>query len=1124
MPVCILTRRATTPWFEYLDYEKLKLEQQMCIRTWRVANFREKTNVNKPLINPGSRVESSDPKERILRRLSSYDKPKPPPPITISAPLIPKVDFSCREDMFKSLEECFKILRQSAHSHILKLSEQKALDCSYQELVPQLYRSVLNKVKKKVPCKGRNQAVHCSGAARLFLRCRFEARINERIGHQVQTNRNAYESLLAKSLQPPSRSLITASVTLHHTIKLLQGQLKCNPATAELGVELFYYILSLLNDETNTYPPTKMLFSACLETLGQSHICNVEYQMPRLLQRILKEPSSAVYLSPHFSMTNVGTANLLLMYGTICKEIGQKFDTTFTLLSKFEIDNWLHNKQPKLSQRSQFIQLVIKALITLGFEPPLEAQMLHGLYRKHLLNVFEYQFPEHYGEVLMHLLKSSNGNPETNLLSKSVWLDILNSLSQPIVINLKLPLRDQLRQYAQHQKMLQHQELLQTSELLSRHFTQERLQYGLYGLYPKCRNYMDVFVILLGMTGHGIIVSMLNTHQGLLGDKLCEKIWPFIRDLFAPWMVPYSMQNLKENMASWIQQLADDRSVLLPWISADGSFALKVISAFYECVTFIIHTLPASSSILSYIWQWYVTCYAHTSVKDYILVPIHQTFTSLPWHNFWPSVIDVEFMLRVVDQYLPECHSFLGHVFMSVPWANWLNNFTNTPPQVKGRVYQCFLNLVVKLANEPNVRKNYSEKAKSLLVQVENFDWSILDPPVFQHIMDWVVMSCDSSVIFKEDPLDLDYRILHIFRPSLLVFLKTVSGYIKPVASPSTNLLYKRQIYIKTYIKLLSVYSSRNKNNLVHKGQEIYHAVSRQLNDLECIVTSEEEMMVLMKELLCILNIDKTSSASFKAFCKWIENKPGNGLIVRCLLKTLGTAVNDHDMLAALLELTLTSYFCNMVSEEFQPTWREVGELLNILVSKQNELEQVILSKGSLLTLNAIFIQRISKCMDTESLVNLCLDWMVNVKINEVVEPKLPLIWSSFILLVLQHCNKDEPFCGASLHKFAQILLQISEDKGGSRWGRGLLTAIGLTKQGSLSLSFRFLCRALAGYTLAQLPEMKGEPQVIRRIADAPAKVGQPGGNTECVKVLLTLDFGQSQGKIKECAELALKQ
>lgn len=72
--------------------------------------------------------------------------------------------------------------------------------------------------------------------------------------------------------------------------------------------------------------------------------------------------------------------------------------------------------------------------------------------------------------------------------------------------------------------------------------------------------------------------------------------------------------------------------------------------------------------------------------------------------------------------------------------------------------------------------------------------------------------------------------------------------------------------------------------------------------------------------------------------------------------------------------------------------------------------------------------------------------------------------------------------------------------------------------------SFKFLCRAFAGYVLAQLPEMKGNPQIVRHQANAPCTVGQPGGNTECAKVLLKLDFGQSQGQIKDCAELALKQ
>lgn len=80
--------------------------------------------------------------------------------------------------------------------------------------------------------------------------------------------------------------------------------------------------------------------------------------------------------------------------------------------------------------------------------------------------------------------------------------------------------RDQLREYAQLQKTLVYQDLLDTCKMFAQHFTQDRLSYGLYGLYPKCRMYIDVFALLLEMAGHALIVSMLNTHQGILGKFL----------------------------------------------------------------------------------------------------------------------------------------------------------------------------------------------------------------------------------------------------------------------------------------------------------------------------------------------------------------------------------------------------------------------------------------------------------------------------------------------------------------------------------------------------------------------------------------------------------------------------
>lgn len=78
----------------------------------------------------------------------------------------------------------------------------------------------------------------------------------------------------------------------------------------------------------------------------QSHINGVEYETPRLLQKILEEPSLGQYLIPHFSPENVGTANLLLMYSTISDKICQKCDVNFALLSKvrffFEFKTMIH--------------------------------------------------------------------------------------------------------------------------------------------------------------------------------------------------------------------------------------------------------------------------------------------------------------------------------------------------------------------------------------------------------------------------------------------------------------------------------------------------------------------------------------------------------------------------------------------------------------------------------------------------------------------------------------------------------------------------------------------------------------------------------------------------------------
>lgn len=46
----------------------------------------------------------------------------------------------------------------------------------------------------------------------------------------------------------------------------------------------------------------------------------------------------------------------------------------------------------------------------------------------------------------------------------------------------------------------------------------ERLQYGLYGLYPKYRIYNEPLTMFIGMVGHALVVSTLQSDRGTLAD------------------------------------------------------------------------------------------------------------------------------------------------------------------------------------------------------------------------------------------------------------------------------------------------------------------------------------------------------------------------------------------------------------------------------------------------------------------------------------------------------------------------------------------------------------------------------------------------------------------------------
>jgi hypothetical protein len=57
------------------------------------------------------------------------------------------------------------------------------------------------------------------------------------------------------------------------------------------------------------------------------------------------------------------------------------------------------------------------------------------------------------------------------------------------------------------------------STLVTYHFNKERLQYGLYGLYPKYRTYVSPFTSLLGILGQALVITSLTKHGTVYPKK-----------------------------------------------------------------------------------------------------------------------------------------------------------------------------------------------------------------------------------------------------------------------------------------------------------------------------------------------------------------------------------------------------------------------------------------------------------------------------------------------------------------------------------------------------------------------------------------------------------------------------
>ncbi|KAL0115562.1 hypothetical protein PUN28_010822 [Cardiocondyla obscurior] len=1102
-----------TLWLEYVDYWVVQQSQLKAICEWELATFRDHENQYQKFSQSSGVTESIEPLCRIFRRLNSYERPVSPPPLSRNQPVLGCVS---RESLYNStatvdlVKPHLKVILDYAQTYSFMVSEHTAVDCSFLELVPTLYRIYENHVTLHALCDpaptnqrrtrvGTPPTVHCAGPAIIEITVN-EAHVSEGVDHMITQNRAEYENLLVKASQPPPSKVTLGCVFIDHLIAMLEHELtisRTNENTAvlrkvqESGVKLFYHLIEFYTEEAALCPPTKQLITTCLEKLGQLFISGEEAQGPQLLNTIIQRPNLGGLLGPHFTPVAGGAFTFLQMYQTVVDlSTGSNVDLCFVLLSKFDVGSWLNYRRPRLSERSTFIELVSKALCNIGLNPEEEKLMLHEVFRNHLRLILLHEFPEHYGEVLSAVLRGS----ESQNLSLDVWRDLLGALSgKPKNIapsQNPSKVRDEIRHYATEQRLLSRQEMHDTAVLLSRHFMKERLQYGLYGLYPKYRSYNEPLTIFLGMVGHALVVLTLQADRGSLADQLCEKIWPVLSEMYAPWITPYWTRNLREPTAAWIQQLTDDRSVLLPWIITDGPYANRTMTMFTECIRFIIDTMPASSKILSFVWQFYVANYAHASVKDHVLNVVHGNLLSLPWERFCPSTNDVELMIRVIDQYLPDCHLFLGSIFTWIVWSAWINELTTQQMfPVVSRMHVCLLNLLVKLSNEPNVRQN--DKAVQLVIEAESFSWHLIDAAAYDQVINWHVMSCDPRVV-----LCLGKDQIHPIDAAVNNLLKIAAAYDPTIKHFHPTTLKKRQMYVRSSMKLLINCTTRYKSLLSTNSKAFSNTLSRMLDEMEIVITSTvsesqqvAEAGLLITELLHSINQSGALADHLRSsWTTWLLERTASSPVLMGVLRVIGMTVASSSTLGHLMEAALEAYFKYNLTEDIRPTWASVLMVLQSVVPRQPPLESVLVSEGRLLALYSVLLKRLPSCRDIREegmlLINL-VDWISAIKTTDIVEEKLPLLWAKACELAYRQCQYSENtvIAARALKGLSRALLIVADDAG---QGWGILGAIGIKKGSRLTVRCKFLSRAIAVYCLAQLPESKSDQQLVRYTPHSP--------------------------------------
>lgn len=240
-----------------------------------------------------------------------------------------------------------------------------------------------------------------------------------------------------------------------------------------------------------------------------------------ILRLALRRGDLVELLAGVFVPCRTDAQHFLDMYQFLIESHLKHCDTKilFVLLSKFDLLTWLEAFQPKLNEINRLLLLVLQGLES--WSQP-DSSLLQDQFRRQLVHIFMYNFPQHYSEVQQLVLDRISDQK----LMPVVLLDLLNALlatsncagSLELNIN-EVDLYDRAQEFARRQKLFTLKAATDTMLLFARHFQKERLHHGLHGLYPKHKDYCNPLVFWFTCFGRVLLESAIVSYQELLADQ-----------------------------------------------------------------------------------------------------------------------------------------------------------------------------------------------------------------------------------------------------------------------------------------------------------------------------------------------------------------------------------------------------------------------------------------------------------------------------------------------------------------------------------------------------------------------------------------------------------------------------